>query len=323
MPPSANSLLPPIPEAHLTAPHSPPKMSESDHSTTDVPSTPSLTEDTVSDTEVTTSDTDVEPASPGGSLKGLYVRSRPTSMDGSIVGELPIFPANRSFARFGIVLPSATPPAPSPPATIILSRPPPGKKRRYARSVKSLYTGTGTGTSLKTNHSACPTLRTVRRELLEPVVAPVQPVPKANAWQRVRKLIPGIFPRPTTASPSTFDATPLSSSDNTSDDAASCSPTFSRARGALSIRSFRSTLSKSKSKGIENRPAPPPLVHARARVHSFSGYLAETGYYLADEYDDDAADEDETDAEMIAIHREALRTTLRVNALYRFEEVEA
>ncbi|KAJ7618744.1 hypothetical protein FB45DRAFT_1097500 [Roridomyces roridus] len=89
-------------------------------------------------------------------------------------------------------------------------------------------------------------------------------------------------------------------------------PTSSLRKRALSIRSFRSTKStKSKGQmtlGIENIPIPPvPVRAARARVHSFSGYLS-----LSDD------DSEEADAEVRAIEREALEMVRKINENYRY-----
>ncbi|KAJ7772257.1 hypothetical protein B0H16DRAFT_1512849 [Mycena metata] len=286
-------------------------MSQLDDYTTDVPTTPSLLGDSTSDTEV-------EPPSPNGSTKGLYVRSRPTSMDGSIIDFPSSFGSNLDFTQFGMTPAVASPTVAVFPLPPIISNPPPGKKRRYATSVKTLYTGDGTGTSLKTNRATVPALKAVRRELLEPL-SPVQ----ENAigrWNKLKRMIPGLFPRPTAATRAPmplgdFNTAPTTNTTATvvSNDTPSTASSFKRGR-ALSIRSFKSSKSKgnARAKGVENRPPPVPFREARRRVHSFSGYLA----------DSELADEDETDAEMTAIHLEALRTVLKVNEQYEFAEVD-
>ncbi|KAJ7027598.1 hypothetical protein C8F04DRAFT_1399421 [Mycena alexandri] len=291
-------------------------MSQVDDYTTDVPTTPSLLGDATSDAEV-------QPPSPDGSTKGLYVRSRPTSMDGFIM-DFPSsesFDPNLDFTQFGMTPAVTSPTAPVFPLPPVISKPPPGKKRRYATSVKTLYTGDGTGTSLKTNRATVPALMAVRRELLEPL-SPVQENAPSR-WKKLKKIIPGLFPRPTAAATrvpmplGAFNATQTTSCKAVSDDTSSTafSPSSFMRSPALSLRSFKSTKSKgpgkARAKGLENRPPPVPF-RDRPRVHSFSGYLA----------DSELADEDETDAEMTAIYLEALRTVLKVNEQYEFAEVD-
>ncbi|KAF8180726.1 hypothetical protein K438DRAFT_2171082 [Mycena galopus ATCC 62051] len=284
-----------------------------------------------------TSETDVEPPSPGNSLKGLYVRSRPTSMDGSIIE----FPTNFGlrddvdfdFTPFGMTRPpiyATTPNTLHFPLPPHLGLPPPGKKRRYATSMKSLYTGTGTGTSLKTNRAPIVPLQAVPRVVEEGPATPLPPplppvIAPRERWDSIKKIVPGLFRRHT--------ARPLLDRANDAESAcatatAHTQPTASfsaessssaRTRGrALSIRSFKSSKSKGKMRaaGIENVPLlPVRAVPAtpRPRVHSFSGYLADSE--LVDE-------EDETDAEMTAVHLEALATVLKLNERFEFAVVD-
>ncbi|KAJ7794387.1 hypothetical protein B0H14DRAFT_2923276 [Mycena olivaceomarginata] len=144
------------------------------------------------------SDTEVEPPSPGGSIKGLYVRSRPTSMDGSII-EFPGFAFEVDFTQFGMTAaPAATVtspiepsfPFPTPP---IIRAPPVAKRRRYAASMKSLYTGTGTGMILKTNLAPIIPVKIVPRVEDEPAM----PLPaKTSGWKALKKIVPSPFRRP-------------------------------------------------------------------------------------------------------------------------------
>jgi hypothetical protein len=143
--------------------------------------------------EDATSDTEVEPPSPGGSTKGLYVRSRPTSMDGSII-EFPGFASEVDFTQFGMTAaPAATVispiepsfPFPTPP---IIRAPPVAKRRRYAASMKSLYTGTGTGTILKTNQAPIILVKIVPRVLED---EPVTPLPAKTSGWKTLKIVPG------------------------------------------------------------------------------------------------------------------------------------
>ncbi|KAJ7794371.1 hypothetical protein B0H14DRAFT_2923195, partial [Mycena olivaceomarginata] len=144
------------------------------------------------------SDTEVEPPTPGGSIKGLYVRSRPTSMDGSII-EFPGFAFEVDFTQFGMTAaPAATVtspiepsfPFPTPP---IIRAPPVAKRRRYAASMKSLYTGTGTGMILKTNLAPIIPVKIVPRVEDEPAM----PLPaKTSGWKALKKIVPSPFRRP-------------------------------------------------------------------------------------------------------------------------------
>jgi hypothetical protein len=92
---------------------------------------------------------------------------------------------------------------------------------------------------------------------------------------------------------SNFGSTQTSSliATNTRTTSFSLASSFTRGR-ALRIRSFKSK-GKARAVGVEHRPPlPVPATSPRARVHSFSGCLADSE--LVD-------DEDETDAEMPAI----------------------
>ncbi|KAJ7876228.1 hypothetical protein B0H13DRAFT_1893811 [Mycena leptocephala] len=264
-----------------------------------------------------TSDTEVEPPSPGGSTKGLYVRSRPTSMDGSII-DFPGF----GFTQFGMTpAHGTTSPAlehfPPPPT---IAQPPPGKKRRYAVSVKSLYTGTGTGTTLKTNRAPVAPMRTVHRDFAAEPATPVPMKTSGGPWKVFKRMVPGLFPRPTGRAASALtpldanlrgtQTTPSPTAAHTRTTSFSFASSFTRGR-ALSIRSFKSK-GKARAVGVENRP-PVPVRSPRPRVHSFSGYLADSE--LAD-------DEDETDAEMTAIQLEALGTALKLNERFEFALVD-
>ncbi|KAJ7689188.1 hypothetical protein B0H17DRAFT_1135226 [Mycena rosella] len=246
-------------------------------------------------------DEKTEPPSPGGSTKGLYVRSRPTSMDGAPI-DFPGGPSDLGFSQFGMTAAAAPAVFPTPP---VISLPPPGKKRRYAVSVKSLYTGPGTGTSLKTNCAPVVPVQLVRRKDLglgEPEVDTQRRRWPLNA---LKKIVPGLFPRPAANTP----RTPLGPSGNFELPAlpkSSTTPPSARGR-ALSIRSFKSGKKKARAAvDAENRPPLP-----RARIQSFSGFLAEA-----------AAEEDEEDAEMTAITREAIQTALRLNEEYEFAFVD-
>ncbi|KAJ7184907.1 hypothetical protein C8R46DRAFT_1026742 [Mycena filopes] len=294
-------------------------MTEYDDYPTDIPATPLLVDDA----------TELEPSSPGGSIRGLYVRSRPTSMDGPIAD----FPRatfdgadlDLAFAQFGMTAAAATAISPMAPVfppiapvVPILRMPPPPKRRRYALSVRTLNVGASN------NATAVPALRTVRRE--PAVIEPSSPselgqeVKPVSGWKKLKKLVPGLFPRPNAAT-ERAPIMPLGDLNGGTQTAGSSSnPTISPStassskRGrALSIRSFKSTKSKAKARGVENVPPPLPA-RPRSRLHSFSGYLADTE--LADGEDDD----DEADA----LQREALRiTALMFREEYAFAHVDA
>ncbi|KAJ7137386.1 hypothetical protein C8R43DRAFT_955586 [Mycena crocata] len=244
-----------------------------------------------------------ELASPTSSIKGVFVRSRPTSMDGSIID----FPTEPDFSQFGL---TPAPPAldavfPKPP---LIGAPPVYKKRRYATSTKSLYTGTGTGTSLKTNHSPIVPLRAVRRVHTEADYEEIEEEnvqPKAgHGWsfkKLKKKLVPGIFHRPAPSTSShtlqpfdfninaeipTVASTPQSSlRGGTMSTAATfaSSPQSSLRGRTMSTKSFKGVKSKKGGKAHTTRPAIPG--HMRARVHSFTGYSAysDTDLTLLDE----------------------------------------
>ncbi|KAJ7473574.1 hypothetical protein B0H11DRAFT_2429909 [Mycena galericulata] len=273
---------------------------------------------------------DAEPPSPGGSTKGLYVRSRPTSIDGPMIE----FPSggmgmDLDLSQFGLT------PAPAPTAPLIFPMPPVtisavphGKRRRYAASVKSLYTGTGTGTSLKTNHAPVVPVQLVRRDLCDVPDTPVNGgKTRRGVLKAIKKIVPGLFHRPTAAVPAAalapipFNELPMLSPVAVApEETPSPSTGFSFSRGrALSIRSFKSAKSKGKGKsspsaagGIENRPPLPVravTAPVRPRGHSFSGYLSD--------------DEDETDPEIRAINRETNSTVRSINRNYVFQPVDA
>ena len=126
----------------------------------------------------------------------------------------------------------------------------------------------------------------------------------------LRKLVPGLFARPTTSA-----LAPLSINTELKVPVEIPSATRQLRGYALSIRSFKSK-SKAHAVGAENRPPPP--MPGRRRVHSFSGFLVDphAGDADADE------DEDETDAEMTAITREAVATALRLNQEYEFTPID-
>ncbi|KAJ7675611.1 hypothetical protein DFH06DRAFT_1434766 [Mycena polygramma] len=254
-----------------------------------------------------TSHTEAEPPSPDGSTKGLYIRSRPTSMDASSIIDFPGFGPDLDFSQFGmtpaVAHTAASPTSPSFPSPPVIASPPPGKKRRYAPSIKSLYKGDGTGTSLKTNR--CP------RDLADEPATPLPSKPHSS-WQVLKRMItPGLFPRPTART-----SKPLETDVGGTNIPAPAAPSHTRSTSLSAVTSmarsralsFKSSKSKGKARavGVENiAPAP----KRRARIHSFSGYLSDSA---------PAEDEDETDAEMTAIGREALETALKLKERFEF-----
>ncbi|KAJ6479002.1 hypothetical protein C8R45DRAFT_933778 [Mycena sanguinolenta] len=293
-----------------------------------------------------TSDTEAEsePLSPGGSLRGLYVRSRPTSLDGSII-EFPTSPSalepEPALTHFGL---TRAPPAAAPiyphisahatrlpiggpmhcvfPAPPTIAPVPVGKRRRYAKSMKGLYTGTGTGTILRHDQAPVVPVRVVPHDFEVGEQRKVQPQPvkeKSRGWRALRKIVPGLFHRPATQHANSVDAqgisvlTPAGLAPTPSPSAASPSTARTRTLSIRSIKSFKSLKSKRKAPaGIENIPPVPALPTFRPRVHSFSGYLLDSEL-LADE-------EDETDPEMTAVQLEALLTALKINERYEAQE---
>ncbi|KAJ7478376.1 hypothetical protein FB451DRAFT_1365918 [Mycena latifolia] len=297
-------------------------MSATDTSTTAIESPLSSATDVPDIDEVPVSlDDAIEPPSPGGSTKGLYVRSRPTSLDGAPI-DFPGINADLDFSEFGMTPAPAAPTVfPLPP---VISPPPPGKKRRYAASVRSLSMGmgSGTGTSLKTNRAPIVPVQLVRRKDTE--LSDTDKVTKRRgAWgmNALKKIVPGLFPRPTAGTRAPLG--PSNAQTLAPVPADPPTPHPARAR-ALSIRSFKSGRSKMKAlrtagadaDDAENRP-PVPVLVPRTRMHSFSGFL--TAAAVADDED---TDEDETDAEMTAITLEAVQTALRLNEEYEFALVD-
>ncbi|KAJ7602911.1 hypothetical protein DFH06DRAFT_1396021 [Mycena polygramma] len=263
-----------------------------------------------------TSNTEGEPSSPDGSTKGLCIRSRPTSMEASSIIDFPSFGPDLDFSQFGmtpaVAHAAASPTSPSFPSPPVIASPPPGKKRRYAQSIKSLYKGDGTGTSLKTNRATVTPVKAVLRDLADESATPLPSKPH-RSWQVLKRMItPGLFPRPTTRAPKPLESnvggtnvpTPAAPPFHTRSTSLSAVTSMARSR-ALSFKSSKSK-GKARAVGMEHiAPAP----KRRARMHSFSGYLADSA---------SAEDEDETDAEMTAIGREALETALKLNERFEF-----
>ncbi|KAK6980979.1 hypothetical protein R3P38DRAFT_2579379 [Favolaschia claudopus] len=216
------------------------------------------------------------------------------------------------------------------PVPPVIQAPPVWKRRRYARSMRSLYTGTGTGTSLRTDQGRMERVVAVRRGEGEKEKEnendeqenEVSAKKARGRWGVLRTIVHGVFKRPTEASqpmPLTCLASTRSNSTLTS---------------IRSFKSFASLRSKAKkpvvsSVGIENIAPPRPRIprtlpdtpdsHSpRPRVHSFSGYLADSSMQFFDE-----EEEDETDPEMSAVRLEALTTALMLNERYRYEVVDA
>ncbi|KAJ7194409.1 hypothetical protein GGX14DRAFT_678956 [Mycena pura] len=154
-----------------------------------------------------------EPPSPGGSLRGLYVRSRPTSTQDSIID----FPFQHDLlATLSALGPTSSPavpvfgrdfnfpPPPAVPPPASASAPP--KTPRHAHSVRSLYTlysgrgGTapsgsvahgGSGGGGRARHDIASADDNERDSRMPP------PAKKSRrGWSDLRKLVPGLFHRP-------------------------------------------------------------------------------------------------------------------------------
>ncbi|KAJ7788656.1 hypothetical protein B0H14DRAFT_3503954 [Mycena olivaceomarginata] len=260
--------------------------------------------------EDATSDTEVEPPSPGGSMKGLYVRSRPTSMDGSII-EFPGFASEVDFTQFGMtaapaatVIPPIEPsfPFPTPP---IIRAPPVAKRRRYAASMKSLYTGTGTGTILKTNQAPIIPVKIVPRVLDD---EPATPLPaKTSGWKALKKIVPGLFRRPIGRPLTPLDATINGVADATApigDTSTEPTPTtyppsilHPPPRAQHSLLQVEQGAGQEAVRRCRQPPTPSHPPSCPSPPH-------------------------ETDAEMTAVHLEALGTVLKINDRYQFALVD-
>ncbi|KAK7050107.1 hypothetical protein R3P38DRAFT_3605793 [Favolaschia claudopus] len=237
------------------------------------------------------------------------------------------------------------------PVPPMIQSPPVWKRRRYARSMRGLYTGTGTGTSLRTDQGKMERIVAVRRmesekekekEYENDEQENEGAAKKARGrWGVLRTIVHGVFKRPTEASQpmpltclasTNSNSTLATATDSTAvaDSESILSP--SSASTKTSIRSFKSFASlRGKGKksvlspvGIENiapriprtNPNPNPDSHSpRPRVHSFSGYLADMQFFEEEE-------EDETDPEMSAVRLEALTTALMLNERYRYEVLD-
>ncbi|KAJ7479477.1 hypothetical protein FB451DRAFT_1239074 [Mycena latifolia] len=195
------------------------------------------------------------PPSPGDSVKGLYVRSRPTSIDGSVM--------DAPFAQFSLN-PTVVPlPADFPPA--------PKLNKIYPHSTKSMYFSASSAISIRTTRTVVIPVRAVRPE--SRVEAPVGAVPqRRSSW--LKKMVPGMLRRrsrramqveDTFAGGEEGDSVPLVRAGHTK---------------SLSLGSRPRT----KANGIENRP-PPRTRHRRSR--SFSGPI-----YRPEDEDDSELDDD-------------------------------
>ncbi|KAJ7832442.1 hypothetical protein B0H14DRAFT_3712263 [Mycena olivaceomarginata] len=223
-----------------------------------------------------TSDTEVEPPSPGGSTKGLYV--------------------HLDFTRFGMTPPPrryishrrALPPTPYHWPTPAGQKAPLRSKRQIAVHRKRY------GHDSQTNRAPAAPVKTVPRDLTAVPATPVAAKPSGGRGSGTHTP-----PSPIAIAHTRTTLVPPRAS-------------FTRGR-ALSIRSFKSK-GKARAVGVENLPPlPVRATSPRPRMHSFSGYLADSE--LAD-------DEDETDAEMTAIQLEALGTVLKLNELFVFANVD-
>ncbi|KAJ7636579.1 hypothetical protein FB45DRAFT_1001622 [Roridomyces roridus] len=257
---------------------------------------PSLSYD---DDDAATLTTDTPPTSPDCSLKAFDAPSHttptraPATVDFISHGGMEL-----DMSHFGLT-PCSSPAGPRIfPVPPRLSSPPLIKNRRYASSLKSLYTGTGTGTSLRTNIAPVVPVQLVRRGTPPPTLMPTKPQRTFSF-----RALSGLFRRPTANAVDFHNMPPMNPTRAVH---TYPPPPLAVRKRALSIRSFRSTKSKGKAPlGIENIPTPPvvPVRGARVRVHSFSGYLS---------------DYEETDTEVRPIEREALETARKINENYMY-----
>ncbi|KAJ6556945.1 hypothetical protein B0H10DRAFT_2121372 [Mycena sp. CBHHK59/15] len=175
----------------------------------------------------------------------------------------------------------------------------------YAQSLRNLYTGTGTGTSLRTDNSPVVPVRAVRRVLATPRELSPAPTPRRN---KLAKAFSGLFKRR------------KDRDEHRAEEKESLVPGVSRARtfstslsirrrGSVKVESKEKKVKKSKNKGIEHRA----IVR---RSHSFSGFVP--AYATSDDDDDEAyggpSDELAHEAILIALSQTAEWTFERLDA---------
>ncbi|KAJ7128453.1 hypothetical protein C8R44DRAFT_777997, partial [Mycena epipterygia] len=242
------------------------------------------------------------PPSPAGSTKGVYVRSRPTSIDGSVL-DVP-------FAQF-----SLTPTIVPLPTTFPT---PPKCTKVYAHSTKSMYLATSSALSICTTRTVVIPVRAVRNDpYAHESSAAVSPRRRSSWLKGVKKMVPGILKRHKRALAHRDDIPPRNSEgDEERAPLMQGSRTMRLANpssqsSAFSTKSTKSTHIALRT-GVENR-APPRAMGVKCVRHSrsFSGYM-----YSAHD------DEDELDDSMPEL-REALRVNAGIYAKgYRYERLD-
>ncbi|KAJ7128387.1 hypothetical protein C8R44DRAFT_732727 [Mycena epipterygia] len=245
------------------------------------------------------------PPSPAGSTNGVYVRSRPTSIDGSVL-DVP-------FAQF-----SLTPTIVPLPTTFPT---PPKRTKVYAHSTKSMYLVTSSVLSICTTRTVVIPVRAVRNDPYAHE-SPAAALPRRrSSWLKgVKKMIPGILKRHKRA-PAHPDDMPPRNSEGDEERAPlvqgsramrSANPTNPSSQSCVfSTKSTKSTHIALRT-GVENR-APPRAMGVKCVRHSrsFSGYM----YNVHD-------DEYELDDSMPEL-REALRVNAGIYAKgYRYERLD-
>ncbi|KAJ7666383.1 hypothetical protein B0H17DRAFT_1210702 [Mycena rosella] len=195
------------------------------------------------------------PPSPSGSTKGLYVRSRPTSIDGSVM--------DAPFAQFTLS-PTLVPlPAHAFPLA-------PKRTKVYAHSTKSMYFAASSAISVRTTHTTVFPVRAVR---IDPrAEAPVAAAPQRRAsW--LKKMVPGMLTLKRRRQ--TYAAPPDEDTENT--------PLVPGAR-PMHTKSF-SLSSRAKPKGIEFK-AKGIENHATPRARCVRSRSVSGPVYDDDELDD-------------------------------------
>ncbi|KAJ6532866.1 hypothetical protein DFH09DRAFT_1181774 [Mycena vulgaris] len=238
------------------------------------------------------------PPSPGGSTKGLYVRSRATSMEGSSI--------DAPFAQFSlrptiVPLPPMLPPAPK-------------QNNIYAHSAQSMYFASST---INIRAIVIP-VRAVRADLRdsEPEEGAA---PRRSSWLKgVKKIVPGMLKRIKHSSTRADEMGLVGGEEEENTPLVQGSrarPIHSKSFSLSSRSHAKSPKSPAQPKslpaGIENRPPPRAKQISRARSCSALLYM-----YHPDTY------EDELDDNMPEV-REALRINAGIHATgYRYERMD-
>ncbi|KAJ6556805.1 hypothetical protein DFH09DRAFT_1164517 [Mycena vulgaris] len=241
-----------------------------------------------------------QPPSPTGSTKALYIRPRPSSLDGPVIGP---------FAAFSMT-PARLPRPTSPPPQAA----PKQSRRMYTHGTRSVYLGTSAAVSIRTTRTPVVPVRAIRRRTLvsdlnldlDPAPA-VAPRSSNGSW--LVRIVPGILKR--------SKCMPDAAQEHEDEENAPLVHSSRRARSkhtkrraeAKSPSSFKSAAPL--SKGIENRAPRRPLPR-RPDTRPFS--------YV---YGMDAEDEAALGESMPEV-LEALCVNARIRATgYRYERLDA